>query len=325
MHKGEVSQAAWLLECPPAARPALAALVSGESTPAMALLQLLMALPSGAEAQQVVDRAARLSRAGGGPVMSTLDPLRALLREHPEAWQIVAQTLEQVDGGWDADVEVPTEPGASGTDSVAARRLARLAARFDRAAAQHPEASVALYSLGEPALLGAATAELVQRLRDWELLDRDWQYLDIGCGIGRIEHALAPDVGFITGIDISPQMLEHARTRCSAAINVAFRLTSGGALDGFADGCMDVLLAVDSFPYLERCGGARLVERLLSEAARVLKPGGQLAIFNFSYRGDLDADRSELARLAPRVGLTIVRNGVQGLRTWDGAGFQLRK
>jgi ubiquinone/menaquinone biosynthesis C-methylase UbiE len=67
------------------------------------------------------------------------------------------------------------------------------------------------------------------------------------------------------------------------------------------------------------------VQRQLSEAVRVLKPGGQLAIFNFSYRGDLDADRSELARHAGDLGLTLVRSGVRGLRTWDGAGYHLIK
>ena len=39
--------------------------------------------------------------------------------------------------------------------------LARIAAFFDRAVAHSPEASVALYSLGDPAILAAATAEIV--------------------------------------------------------------------------------------------------------------------------------------------------------------------
>src|SRR5690349_21672769 len=74
---------------------------------------------------------------------------------------------------------------------------------------------------------------------------------------------------------------------------------------------MDAILAVDSFPYLVRCGDS-LVERHLSEAVRVLKPGGQVAVFNFSYRGDLDADRNELERHAASVGLSVVRDGVRG-------------
>lgn len=57
----------------------------------------------------------------------------------------------------------------------------------------------------------------------------------------------------------------------------------------------------------------------------MLRSAGQLAIFNFSYTGDLGSDRAELARLATRAGLTLVRQGVRGLRTWDGAGYHLIK
>ena len=38
------------------------------------------------------------------------------------------------------------------------------------------------------------------------------------------------------------------------------------------------------------------------EAARVLKPSGHFLILNFSYRGDLDADRADISRLAARAG-----------------------
>jgi SAM-dependent methyltransferase len=325
-HKGSVSRVDWLFECPMAARPALEAYVIGEGAAGIALLPLLMAASSAAEIQQVLERATKVARESAVPEAARrLEQLCSLIVEHPEAWQLVATTLQQVDGGsstgagWNAPALSVDE-----TDSATASRLADLAERFDRAAQRHPEASVALYSLGDPALLAAASAELVQLLRDWALLRREWRYLDIGCGIGRIEQMLSPEVHFITGIDIAPTMIELARARCAEANNVAFRLASGRDLDGFADASIDVILAVDSFPYLVRCG-ALLVERHLSEAVRVLKPGGQVAIFNFSYGGDLAADRAELERLARRVGLTLVRNGVRGLRTWDSAGFHLVK
>jgi SAM-dependent methyltransferase len=314
-------------------RPTLQACAAGELVPDIALLQVLALARSAAQVTELLERAARWARDSAEPEpLGRLEQLYEMACEHAGAWQIVTQTLEAVDGVSPGTPEEPLptstdprttfEPGTS--DSVAARRLAQLAIRFDRAAELSPEASVALYSLGKPARLAAATAELAERLRDWELLDCEKSYLDIGCGIGRMEQALSPAVRFITGIDISSGMIQLARERCAGLSNVAFQLASGRDLGDFAAASMDVILAVDSFPYLVRCGEA-LVERHLAEAVRVLKPAGQVAIFNFSYRGDLDADRRELQHHAANVGLTIVRNGVRGLRTWDGAGFHLIK
>jgi ubiquinone/menaquinone biosynthesis C-methylase UbiE len=320
----EVSRPEWLAEFSDSIRAALQAHLAGELGPEMALLQVLMAVGSASEASQVLERAAQLAQRGPGQGLRRIERLQAMAREHSGAWQIVATTLELVDGVEPHAAIESESMRAVEMEPALARRIARLATRFDRAAECCPEASVALYSLGEPALLAAATAELVQRLRDWGLLRRDRCYLDIGCGAGRLEQALVPEVGLITGIDISANMIALARERCAGAPNVAFRLANGHDLDGFAAVSIDVILAVDSFPYLVRCD-AGLAERHLSEAFRVLKPGGQMAIFNFSYGGDLGSDRSALAQLATRAGLTVVRNGVRGLRTWDGAGYHLLK
>src|SRR5207302_4006554 len=64
--------------------------------------------------------------------------------------------------------------------------------QFDRAVAIAPEAAVALYSLGSAATLDRATGEIVDRCLEWRLLAPDTVALDIGCGIGRLEAALAP-------------------------------------------------------------------------------------------------------------------------------------
>jgi hypothetical protein len=59
--------------------------------------------------------------------------------------------------------------------------------------------------------------------------------------------------------------------------------------------------------------------------ARCLAPGGDLVIFNFSYRGDLARDRGDVLALATQNGLAIRRNGTSDLRTWDGMVFHLSK
>ncbi|HJU20255.1 MAG TPA: class I SAM-dependent methyltransferase, partial [Stellaceae bacterium] len=196
--------------------------------------------------------------------------------------------------------------------------------RFDRAAAAAPEAAVALYSLGSPAILKRATAEIVARLAEWRLIGPERRVLDLGCGIGRIAQALAPRVGAVTGIDISPAMIARARRRCRGLATVAFRTCAGTDLAEFADGSFDLILAVDSFPYLV-AAGPEVTARHFADAARLLPPGGAFLIVNFSYRGDLTADRRDAARLAAAHGFAVRRLGTRDFALWDGASFLMMR
>src|SRR4051794_3522717 len=197
-------------------------------------------------------------------------------------------------------------------------------AQFDEAVALAPEAAVALYSLGSSEILERATEEIVARLREWRLVGAEIDVLDIGCGIGRIERALAPQIASITGIDLSPGMIAEARARCRGLGNVAFACVDGSDLAAFAGRRFGLVLAVDAFPYLV-AAGPEIAARHVADAAGLLEPGGALAIFNYSYRGDLDADRADLTRLAAAHGFAIERNGTSDFSLWDGATFLLRK
>ena len=146
--------------------------------------------------------------------------------------------------------------------------------------------------------------------------------LDIGCGIGRVAQALAPRVRSVTGIDMSPGMIEEARHRCADLSNIEFCVCSGRNLADFADRAFDLVLAVDSFPYLVAADPAIATRQW--PWARLLSPGGALAIFNYSYRGDLAADRRDLATLAAAHSLAIERNGTRDFTLWDAATFLLR-
>jgi SAM-dependent methyltransferase len=106
--------------------------------------------------------------------------------------------------------------------------------------------------------------------------------------------------------------------------NAVFVATSGRDLAAFADAAFDLVLAVDSFPYLVSAG-PDVVRRHVEEAARVLRPGGALLLLNFSYRGDAAADMEEVAALAARFGLGLIRSGEAGFATWDARVFELRK
>ncbi|TPM96915.1 methyltransferase domain-containing protein [Mesorhizobium sp. B2-1-3A] len=210
----------------------------------------------------------------------------------------------------------------SGSDEAPAKIIARLASGFDRASAVSPAASVQLSSLGEEEKLAAATYEIVDWLEQNGLTGGDKDILDIGCGIGRFESALHSKVGRVVGTDISPNMIAIARRRCAGIANVEFHRTTGFDLAAFDDAIFDCVLAVDSFPYLVLAGVA---ERHFLEVARVLKPEGLTAILNYSYRGSLALDRSDIMRLVGACGIQLIVDGETPFSRWDGTAFLLRR
>ncbi|MFL5078966.1 MAG: class I SAM-dependent methyltransferase [Microvirga sp.] len=280
------------------ARP-LALAAKRELPPNVALMHILIEAADEAEARAIL--AAAAAEEGAAAEM-----LR-LLDAHPAAFRTVKAVLDRV--------------VHDGEARPAGETVRALAAAFDEAARAAPEASVALYALGSPELLLAATAEIVAALRRWGVVARDRSMLEIGCGIGRFEEALAAELALAVGIDVAAAMLRAARARCAGRANVSFLQTSGLDLAPFRDRSFDLVLAVDSFPYLFQAGSG-LVARHVAEAARVLRPGGDLVILNLSYRGDLGADRRDLAALATEA-FDIRRDGTREFRHWDGAAFHL--
>jgi predicted TPR repeat methyltransferase len=211
------------------------------------------------------------------------------------------------------------EPPASVDDGIAAAR--RL---FDWSVGQNEESSVALYSLGNPDILAAATREVVDELDRHGPLDASQTVVELGCGIGRFLEAVAPRVRTIHGLDVAPAMVAVARRRCAAWPNVSVAVASGHDLGGVADASVDLVLAVDVFPYIVHAG-MPLVDEIFADIARVLVPGGVLALFHFSYRGDLERDRSDVAALAARHGLEIRMAGERRFKLWDGPAFRLTR
>lgn len=268
----------------------------------IAAMHLLMEAESPEAAQTAVLRALESS---GAPGSGRLHDLERLMAGHPQAWAMVHRILSRV----------PHRPAAG--DSVA-----RWAGLFDAAVHISPEASVALYSLGSPRLLAAATLDVVAALSSRGLLGPERTVLDIGCGIGRLEAALSPLSAAVTGIDISPAMIEQARVRCAGFPNVSLALASGHDLAGIADGSIDLALLVDTIPYLLLSEGD-LVGRYFAELSRVLRTGGDVLILNFSYRDDVAADRIDLERLAARCGLSLVEVAARACESWDAPAFRL--
>jgi SAM-dependent methyltransferase len=273
--------------------------------PNVALMHLLLRARRPAEADDALVTALQT---GEGHTIGYLRAVARLWADHPDAWDRLQATV------------VDHHVMAASPDEA----LARWSAVYDRIAAVSPEAGVALYALGNPELLKAATKEIVDYLRVRELLYGARGVIEIGCGIGRLVAALAPEVRSIAGIDISEEMIREARRRCAAHNNVRLLRGSGKDLAQFESACVDLILAVDVFPYMVQTG-AEIGWSNVSESARVLRLGGTLAIFNFSYRGDIEQDRAEVAHLAERAGFAVAENGIRPFKLWDGASFLLVK
>ena len=290
----------------------LARCVAGELSPTMALTRLLLVSESLDALRRTLDALDEHAGSGDPAAHEAVARLRALLEANLDgAGSAIAMLRgEEVD---------PAGPAASADEA-----LARCRDAFDRLVRRSPEASVALYSLGNSEILAAATAEIVERLESWDLLGAGRTVLDIGCGIGRLELALAPRVAAITGIDVSPNMIEEAGRRCAGLPNVRLLATSGRDLSAFPGRAFDLVVAVDSFPYLY-ASDPDLAATHVREAARVLRPGGDLVILNLSYRGDVGADRRDAGRFAAEAGLAVLRSGERAFRLWDGLTFHLRK
>jgi SAM-dependent methyltransferase len=249
----------------------------------VAAMRLLMGSASGPAAR------ARIAEAELRLGLAPLASLRAAATD--QAFALVAAVLAAVDH------DGPAAP----------RDWARA---FDAACAVSPEASVALYCLGDPERLDAATAETVDWLAGQGVLGPTIRVLEIGCGAGRFLEALAPRVGFIAGLDVSARMTAVARRRTGGAV----ARTTGANLKALADQSFDLVLAIDSFPYLVKAGVA---EAHLHECARVLRPEGELVILNWSYDPPYEPPGG--------FGLAPVPLSGRELRLWDGVGFRFRK
>ncbi len=95
--------------------------------------------------------------------------------------------------------------------------------------------------------------------------------LDVGSGDGVNAELLAPRSQHVTCLDLSPRVIEAAKVRLAHVDNVDFRVGDMHDLP-FASASFDALLLLNALTYSDRPALA------IAEAARVLRPGGALAL-----------------------------------------------
>ncbi len=96
--------------------------------------------------------------------------------------------------------------------------------------------------------------------------------LDIGCGKGRLAKALATarrDVR-VVGVDVSNNMIGLATAEAEDLLNLSYVTIDGVSLSPFAADTFDCIYSYIVLQHLPRA----VVKRLVTDAVRVLKPGG---------------------------------------------------
>lgn len=133
------------------------------------------------------------------------------------------------------------------------------------------------------AALELRAADLLRRgiLKDFVSgidLPEEAKVLEIGCGTGAVTRFLAdlPQVSQALGVDPSPVFIAKARELAGQVQNLTFQEGDGRALT-CEDRSFDAVLFHTTLCHIPK------PEQALSEALRVLRPGGWLAIFDGDY------------------------------------------
>ena len=162
-----------------------------------------------------------------------------------------------------------------GAESLAAMPQAYVRALFDQYAPKFETALVDDLDYRGPALLFKAVLAARHAVRKPAFFTRA---IDLGCGTGLAATAFAREVDHFTGIDLSPRMIEKARsTGLYAELEVA------DMLDGLRDkpdAGANLVLAADAMVYVADFAP------LLREVQRVLAAGGLLAFTVETHDGD---------------------------------------
>jgi SAM-dependent methyltransferase len=145
-------------------------------------------------------------------------------------------------------------------------------------------------------------AMLVSRAR----VQRGQRVLDVACGTGVVAITAARAFAEVSGLDLTPELLEVARSNAQiAGVKVAFREGDVEALP-FDDGSFDTVLSQFGHMFAPR------PEVAVRELLRVLKPGGTIA-FN-TWPPELFTGRmfALTARYAPPLPQGVAPPGLWG-------------
>jgi predicted TPR repeat methyltransferase len=162
-----------------------------------------------------------------------------------------------------------------GAERLSAMPPAYVRALFDQYAPKFETALVDDLGYRGPALLFKAVLAARHAVKKPAFFKRA---IDLGCGTGLAATAFAKEVDHFTGVDLSPRMIEKARsTGLYAELEVADMLQG---LRGRPETSTELILAADAMVYVAD------LAPVLGEAKRVMVSGGVLAFTAETHDGD---------------------------------------
>ncbi|HEX3738735.1 MAG TPA: class I SAM-dependent methyltransferase [Terriglobales bacterium] len=117
--------------------------------------------------------------------------------------------------------------------------------------------------------------------------------LDVACGTGNVSLPAARAGATVTGVDIAPNLLDQARKRASAE-NLSIRFDEGDAEDlPYPEAEFDIVLTMFGAMFAPR------PEKTAAELIRVCRPGGLIAMANWTPQGFVGKTFQLTAKIAP--------------------------
>ncbi len=110
---------------------------------------------------------------------------------------------------------------------------------------------------------------ILEDLHPW--LRADMRVLEIGCGIGRMLQFFAVLFDEVHGIDVSPVMIDGARTFLARFDNVHVAAGDGRSLGAYEDASFDLILSHAVFQHVPE---KAVIRDYVADAHRALRPGG---------------------------------------------------
>lgn len=124
-------------------------------------------------------------------------------------------------------------------------------------------------------VIAAGGAEFIARLQ----LAPGARVLDVACGTGNLSFPAADAGAIVTGVDIAPNLLATARAQAAAVgLNIQFDEGDAEALP-YADAAFDEVVTMFGAMF------APQPQLVAAEMARVCRPGGRVAMANWTLAG----------------------------------------
>jgi ubiquinone/menaquinone biosynthesis C-methylase UbiE len=151
----------------------------------------------------------------------------------------------------------------------------------------------AVWMAGDFGQIAQITAQEAEQFVERLAVPSGARVLDVACGTGNTAVPAARAGAEVTGVDIATNLLEQAQKR-AASERLKIRFQEGDAEElPFPDHSFDMVITMFGAMFAPR------PERVANELLRVCKPGGQIAMANWTPRGFVGGQFQLMAKSVP--------------------------